>query len=172
MHRYFLLPALVFSLLIAVIYSIEALKAPEVELSDAAAMAAKKISIMQGVSVVSTRQGQRAWTLESPRIEISGNTVNLFSVDAIVDGHGLRVRALAGQYNADTGELSLAGGVKITGQGYTMSTAKVEFDADSRTFSSRDNVVMDGEGYRLLGKGMEVRGENVRLLSDVKAFYY
>ncbi len=180
MFKYFLLTSLVFSLLIAVIFSIEALKAPETDTSDSTALSKQNISIMQGVRVVSTRNGQMVWSLNSPQIQVVDTYVRLFGVDAQLNaspdesGTISRVKIVApsGQYQTYTGGLTLSGGVTMSGQGFTMTTESVEFDSDSRIFSTDDRVVFDGEGFRLQGDGLQAQGQSVRILSNAKAFYY
>lgn len=173
MHRYMLLPFLVFSLIIAAIYSLTVLRDGGREPSgDGESGKSASVSFMDGVRVVNTREGERRWLLSSPRIEMTGRRARLAGVEAEVPGLDMSVRAPAGVYDMDSGELGLSGDVQIYGDDYTVSATDISLDPGSGELMSSGAVVIDGNGFRITGSGLMAMGQEIRLLSDVKAVFY
>ena len=173
MLRYILLPILVLSLIIAAIYSLSILREGGSELSgDAGSGRPQSVSVMDGVRVVSTTEGERQWMLSSRRIEITGGSASLDGVEATVIGLAMEVSAPSGIYDMDSGELDLEGNVMMTGSDYTVSSTGVSLDPGTGSLSSGDDVVIDGNGFRITGSGLLAAGREIRLISDVKAVFY
>jgi len=173
MHRYMLLPFLVFSLIIAAIYSLSILREGGREPSgESEPGKPASVSSMDGVSVVNTRDGKRQWLLRSRRIEMTGSHASLDAVEAEVTGLGMSVKAPLGQYDMDSGELGLSGDVRMYGDDYVVSAPDILMDPGSGELRSSGNVLIDGKGFRITGSGLLAMGQEIRLLSDVKAVFY
>jgi len=167
------LPFLVFSLIIAAIYSLSILREGGQEFSgDSESGRPQTVSIMDGVRVVSTTEGERQWLLSSRRIEITGVNASLNGVEAQVVGLDMQVSAPSGVYDMDSGELGLAGGVKMTGNDFIVNTASLSLAPGTGELSSGGDVVIDGNGFRITGSGLVAMGLEIRLLRDVKAVFY
>ena len=168
-----LLPFLVFSLIIAAIYSLSILREGGREPSgDSESVKSASVSFMDGVRVVNTREGERQWLLSSQRIEMTGSRARLDGVEAEVPGLAMSVKAPAGVYDMGSGELSLSGDVRMYGDDYTVSAPDILLDPASGELRSSGAVVIDGNGFRITGSGLLAMGQEIRLLSDVKAVFY
>ena len=166
------MPFLIFSLIIAVMYSLSALQKADVGTPGKDMPVAQSVSVMEGVGVISTRGGQRQWALSSRSVELSQGRAALDGVRAELTGLGLDINAPAGDYDLDSGGIVLRGGVDITGEGVRLRAPDVEVDPSGGELRSTGQVVIDGQGYRVIGTGMVAQGQEVRLLSDVKAVFY
>lgn len=134
--------------------------------------APEDVSHMEGVRVVSTREGERQWILDSRKVEIVGTRATLDVVEAEVMGLNMKVSAPEGVYDMDEGGLRLKGGVHIVGPDYRVETLSVFLEPSSGELSSDEAVVMEGHGFRVKGSGLLASGQMIRLLSDVTAVLY
>jgi hypothetical protein len=173
MLRYMLLPFLVFSLIIAAIYSLSVLREGGREPSGyKEAAKPETVSLMEVVRVVNTREGRRQWLIQSRGMEIAGSSVLLDGVDAEVPDIKMAVTAPEGRYDMDSGDLDLLGGVNMVGGNYTVRTPVASLDPGSGEFHSDGEVVIEGGGFRISGTGLLALRQEIRILSDVKAVFY
>lgn len=173
MHRYMLLPFLVFSLIIAAIYSLSILREGGREPSgESESGIPSSVSFMDEVSVVNTREGKRQWLLRSRRVEMTGSRARLDGVEAEVRTLDMSVKAPLGHYDMDSGELGLSGDVLMYGDDYTVSAPDILLDPGSEEIRSYGHVLIDGKGFRITGTGLLAIGREIRLLNDVKAVFY
>ena len=167
------MPLLILSLLITVIYSQSILEDGGLMAPNARGSGAPEdVSHMEGVRVVSTRDGERQWVLNSRRVEIAGTRASLEIVEAELMGLNMKVSAPEGEYDMDGGSLRLKGGVHIAGPDYRVETLAVFLEPASGELSSDDAVVMEGHGFRVKGSGLMASGQTIRLLNDVTAVLY
>ena len=167
------MPILVFSLIIATIYSLSVLREGGVDPSgDSQEVRRSSESFMEGVRVTNTKDGKRTWLLHSKRIKIKGNSVLLEEVNAEIPGIEMGVTAYEGRYDMDSADLDLSGGVNMVGDDYTVKTREASLEPVSGEFHSRGDVVIEGGGFRISGVGLLASRQEIRVERDVKAVFY
>ena len=168
-----LLPFLILSLIITAIYSLSVLREGGREIgNDEKTASPTSVSRMDGVRIINTKDGIRQWTLNSHEIEIAGDSVRISGVDARVRGIEMDVAASLGIYDMASGGLDLSGGVKMTGNDYSIITSEASLESTSGRFYSDEEVVVEGRGFRISGSGLFAEKQEIRILRDVQAVFY
>ncbi len=128
-------------------------------------------AVMEGVSVVASRDGKVLWKLRTDHAVMpsGGSMARLGTVDMEVPAEGLVIKANSGVYDMASRDLRLAGGVVAdTGQLVLHSESAI-FNASTGEVVSNDDVLVEGSGFTVKGRGFWARGKEVRIIEKVEA---
>lgn len=131
-------------------------------------------SYMEDVKVVSREDGEPRWALSSEKAFITedGETARMQRVTVVIPAQGMTVTADAGTYEMAGRRLDLEGNITATADDYTISTGHADVQSPGGEISAEGPVAIRGRKFSIAGKGLLARGEEIRILEDVRAEFY
>lgn len=132
------------------------------------------VSVMEDVKVVSRENGNPRWSLSSEKAFIAedGETASLERVTVFIPAQGMTVTADAGTYEMAGRRLGLEGNITASADDYTINTGRAEVRSPGGEIRAEGPVAIRGKKLNIEGKGLFTRGEEIRILEDVRAEFY
>ncbi len=164
----------VFLILAAVIFAVVLLAAlPGTDRTDTdePVIEANVEAVLEGVSVVASRDGKVLWKLRTDHAVMpsGGLIARLGKVDVEIPSEGLVVKANSGVYDLASSDLRLGNGVEAdTGQMVLFSETAI-LNASTGVVTSSDDVLVKARGFTVKGRGFWARGKEVRIIEQVEA---
>jgi LPS export ABC transporter protein LptC len=128
-------------------------------------------AVMEGVTVVASRDGKVLWRLSTERAVMpSGAGVAMLgSIDLSIPAETLKVRSGSGVYDFKTSDLDLNDNVIADNGQFVLYADYARFEAKTGEVTSDSRVRVDGNGFDLIGRGFRAKGSNIEILNKVEA---
>lgn len=127
--------------------------------------------VLDGVTVVASREGEVLWWLETDRAVMpSGGTVaNLGKVALMVPREGLFVKSGSGVYDFVSNDLKLTNGVEADTGRMVLHSRHARLDSATGEVVSDADVLVEGKGFTVKGRGFWAKGNELKILGSVEA---
>ncbi len=133
-------------------------------------------SSLSDINVLNIVDGRTLWSATSKKAVFSGDggTASLSGVAINIPAENAQLTATGGQYDMDTGMLSLTGEINSRVKGFDVKTSSMQIVPGGKlNTGSNDMVLLRKKGIMIQGRGLEAnQKKNVRLDRNVKAIFY
>lgn len=128
-------------------------------------------SYLEDIRVLNIQDNKVAYSLTARRAQLAqnGREAALADVSMQVPEQGVLMRAPAGNFDFESGELHLTGNITTEMKGYDVLTNSIQIRSGGK-ISTGQKVIVKGKGMEIEGQGLEAGEEKtLRLKSNVKA---
>ncbi len=128
-------------------------------------------AVLDGVTVVASREGEMLWRLVTDRAVMpSGGTVaNLGKVALTVPREGLFVKSGSGVYDLASNDLKFTNAVVADTGRMVLYSEYARLDSATGEVVSDADVLVEGVGFTVKGRGFWAKGNEVKILGSVEA---
>jgi LPS export ABC transporter protein LptC len=138
---------------------------------DEGATAEAERSYLEDVAIVSREGGAPQWSLHTKRVEFTDDTRRAIMSQVRIEfpGRGMSVDASGGEFDVETRDVTLTGGVEARGEGFSITTENVRLDARDGVLTTPGRVLVEGESFRIAGVGLRASREKIEVEGNVEA---
>lgn len=132
-------------------------------------------SFMEQVGVISKKDGEHLWSLNTKKAAFSedGKTAGMEGVTLYIPAEGMTVNADSGLYDIENRDLQLRGNVRAVAEDFTIKTESIGIWSDAGELSTDDRVSVESQKFNIEGTGLRAgQRHKVRLLREIKAVFF